>query len=67
MKTLTIVSAIFIPLTFIAGLRNEFSAYARTSISKLLHCYRYGSNRDYYDILFRKRVVLIYVESGTEE
>jgi hypothetical protein len=54
MKTLTIVSAIFIPLTFIAGLRNEFSAYARTSISKwLLHCYRgYGSNWDYYGVLF---------------
>jgi hypothetical protein len=42
------------------GLRNEFSAYARTSISKwLLHCYRgYGSNWDYYGVLFQKKMVL---------
>jgi hypothetical protein len=59
MKTLTIVSAIFIPLTFIAGLRNEFSAY-RTSISKWLLCYRgYGSNWDYYGVLFQKEKMVL--------
>jgi hypothetical protein len=43
------------------GLRNEFSAYARTSISKwLLHCYRgYGSNWDYYGVLFQKEKMVL--------
>jgi magnesium transporter len=41
MKTLTIVSAIFIPLTFIAGVYGMNFQHMPTSISKwLLHCYR---------------------------